>query len=181
MTSIRISHAQAADALRNAAVESADQMVGVLVFTSRGEILCKPQEVEDIIDDLKYAKLFAFEPGPFGHDLAVLLNGIIYRYDVPMPDPALIVSEEHARNRPDMRIRVKVRKRFLDMFRAAYTSEEATEVCNAIRAQRNLPPVDYPQWMMLAHRLGRTQEPMDIERFATGAMFVALGMTGEER
>jgi hypothetical protein len=171
VTSIPITLEQAAEALRAAAV---DGTVHELCFTARGEILSQDKEVEDVIDDLTYVQggCLAFEAGPFGHDLAALKHGLIFRYRVPMPV-----------GRVDMRVRIDVRRRFLDLIREGVSQDMLTGLANTVRAERGLPPVSFPQWLMNAHALkyqvpdGDSESP---EALATACMFIAVGLTEED-
>jgi hypothetical protein len=186
MISIRITREQAADALRNAATVAGDSTIHGMCFTARGEIVTKRYAVEDVIDEWHYAKMFAFEPGPFGHHLAVLMNGLIFRYDVPMPDADAIPDPQVAAARPDMKARMAVRKRLLLALEGDWTDVQATYLINEIRAEHGLGPVVFPQWVLDAHAMvQKGQVPSSPrsrakDRFVTAFMFIALGMTKED-
>jgi hypothetical protein len=181
VTSIPITLEQAAEALRAAAV---DGTVHELCFTARGEILSQHKEVEDVIDDLTYVQggCLAFEAGPFGHDLAALIHGLIFRYRVPMP-VGRVPRPAKGVGGVDMRVRIETRRRFLELIREGTSQDMLTGLANTVRAERGLPPVSFPQWLMNAHALkyhvpdGDSESP---EALATACMFIAVGLTEED-
>lgn len=95
MTSIRITREQAAAALRAAAK---DGTVKVLWSSARGELVLEETAVNVLMVQLAYAALLAYQPGPFGYDLSMLLGLTVFHFDVPMPDqtPAEGFLAEHS-------------------------------------------------------------------------------------
>jgi len=95
MTSIRITREQAAAALRAAAK---DGTVKVLWHSSSGALVSEETAIHVLMVQLEHATLLAYQPGPFGYDLSMLLGLTVFHFDVPMPDqtPAEAFLAEYA-------------------------------------------------------------------------------------
>lgn len=93
MTAIRITREQAAEALRAAAK---DGKVRVLWSSAREHTL-EVTAIDVLMTQLQYATLIAYQPGPFGFDLSMLLGLTIFHFDVPMPgqSPAEEFLDKH--------------------------------------------------------------------------------------
>jgi hypothetical protein len=83
MATIRITREQAAAALRAAANNGT---VKVLWSSHSGCFTLEERAIDVLMAQLEHASLLAYQPGPFGYDLSMLLGLTVHHLDVPMPD-----------------------------------------------------------------------------------------------